>query len=235
MSYANVVATLALFIALGGTGYAAAQIDSGDVKNRSLKGGDLKLNTLTGREINEGRIGQVPAARNAVNAGTADLARASDTATTATSAQTALRADAARDAQTVGGLPSGVFERSSRTAFGAAPVNPSSEDDEQTLVSWPELGAELRTATSQGQCANGFRLAFRNTRSTGGQTVFLFEHDDSGSIAGPVAGEIQRFCTVQSTNEFQGVAWDTNSSRALFIDCRRRNSELRCLATRSET
>src|SRR4051794_27501874 len=36
LSYANVVATLALFIALGGSGYAAVELRDGQVKTRHL-------------------------------------------------------------------------------------------------------------------------------------------------------------------------------------------------------
>jgi hypothetical protein len=60
----NAVAYLALFVALGGSAYAAAKIDSGDVENNSLKSGDLKNgkavkgadvkpDSLTGAQINE--------------------------------------------------------------------------------------------------------------------------------------------------------------------------------------
>ena len=42
LTYANVMATIAVFIALGGVTWAAATIDSGDVVNNSLKSVDLK-------------------------------------------------------------------------------------------------------------------------------------------------------------------------------------------------
>lgn len=65
LSYANVTATLALVIALGGsTAYAVDRVNSHDVVNGSLKsidlknhkgvrGIDVKHNSLTGRQINE--------------------------------------------------------------------------------------------------------------------------------------------------------------------------------------
>lgn len=46
LTYANVVATLALFIALGGSAYAVATITGSDVKDGSLTGRDIKHNTL---------------------------------------------------------------------------------------------------------------------------------------------------------------------------------------------
>jgi hypothetical protein len=65
LSYANVMATLAMFIALGGSAYAALSITGRNVKNGSLTYRDLKRNTLGGTRIKEARLGKVPRARNA--------------------------------------------------------------------------------------------------------------------------------------------------------------------------
>ena len=51
LSYSNVMATLALFVALGGTSYAAATITGADVRNGSLTGKDVKNRSLTGVDI----------------------------------------------------------------------------------------------------------------------------------------------------------------------------------------
>lgn len=69
LSYANVVATLALFVALGGSSYAAFTISGSDIRNRSIPGKKLKRNTLTGREIRESKLAVVPRARNAARVG----------------------------------------------------------------------------------------------------------------------------------------------------------------------
>ena len=65
LSYANVMATLAVFIALGGSSYAALTITGRDVKDRSLTHRDLKRNTLGGSRIKESRLGKVRRARDA--------------------------------------------------------------------------------------------------------------------------------------------------------------------------
>ena len=65
LSYANVVATLALFVALGGSSYAAFKITGRDVINGSLTYRDLKRDTLGGGRIDEFRLGAVRRARNA--------------------------------------------------------------------------------------------------------------------------------------------------------------------------
>lgn len=62
LSYANVMATIAVFIALGGTAGAAVLITGKNVKNSSLTYKDLKPNTLGGTRIKESRLGTVPRA-----------------------------------------------------------------------------------------------------------------------------------------------------------------------------
>jgi hypothetical protein len=65
LSYANVMATLAVFIALGGSAYAALTITGRNVKNGSLTFRDLRRDTLGASRIKESRLGPVRRARNA--------------------------------------------------------------------------------------------------------------------------------------------------------------------------
>jgi hypothetical protein len=51
LSYANVVATVALFAALGGTAVAAATITGKDVKDDSLSGADVKDESLGSKDV----------------------------------------------------------------------------------------------------------------------------------------------------------------------------------------
>lgn len=68
LTYANVIATLALFIALGGSSYALT-ITGADVKNRTLGSKHIKRNSLGPAVIKERRLGTVPRARNAARLG----------------------------------------------------------------------------------------------------------------------------------------------------------------------
>ena len=56
IGYADVVATLALFVALGGTSYAALAITGKQVKNSSLTGRDVKNGSLAGRDVKNGSL-----------------------------------------------------------------------------------------------------------------------------------------------------------------------------------
>jgi hypothetical protein len=53
LSYANVMATVAVFIALGGSSYAAIKITGKNVKDGSLTGADVKNRSLTGRDVKD--------------------------------------------------------------------------------------------------------------------------------------------------------------------------------------
>jgi hypothetical protein len=88
-SPAMVVAIVALIVALAGSAYAAQRINGGAIKKQTIGGGKLKKDTLTGFQINNNKLGTVPAARRATHTywavvnnppgpGNAVLARASD-------------------------------------------------------------------------------------------------------------------------------------------------------------
>lgn len=72
LTYANVMASAAVFIALGGASYAAFKLPNNSVKSKHIKNGqvksqDVRDDHLTGADIDEAQLGEVP------NAGDADL------------------------------------------------------------------------------------------------------------------------------------------------------------------
>lgn len=78
-SPALAVALLALFVALGGTGYAAFKLPKNSVgtkqiKNNAVTGAKVKNGSLTGADIKAGTLGKVPTANNATHASSADRA-----------------------------------------------------------------------------------------------------------------------------------------------------------------
>lgn len=115
LSFSNVIAMLALFLALGGAAYAGTKLNGNNIVNGSIGGGKLKKETITANKIKKGTItgaqikpgsigsssidlaalGTVPAAQSANTAATATKA---DSATTAASADSATRAGTATHA-----------------------------------------------------------------------------------------------------------------------------------------
>ena len=57
-SHATVVGYIALFVALGGSAYAATQIGSAQIRNNSIKSADVKNRSLLAKDF---RAGQLPA------------------------------------------------------------------------------------------------------------------------------------------------------------------------------
>ena len=53
LSYANVAATVALFVSLGGTSYAVLRIGSDEVADNSLRSRDIRNGTLLSRDIRD--------------------------------------------------------------------------------------------------------------------------------------------------------------------------------------
>ncbi|MET0769563.1 MAG: hypothetical protein ABW081_06610, partial [Solirubrobacteraceae bacterium] len=126
------MAIVALFMALGGTSYAALKITGKnvanssltglDVKNKSLGPIELKPDSLTGDQINESALGAVPEALHAVNADNAQMAAK------------------AADADTVGGIPAAQLmttkTRASEAAISSA-INFASGTTRGTLTDLP--------------------------------------------------------------------------------------------------
>jgi hypothetical protein len=108
LSFANVVACLALFVALGGSAYAASQINGSKIVKHSIGGNKLKSETLTSKQIKKGSLnssvinlstlGTVPSAQTAATATNASTANSATTASTANTATTATKATSAQTA-----------------------------------------------------------------------------------------------------------------------------------------
>jgi hypothetical protein len=86
LTYANVMATIAVFIALGGASYAALKIPKSSVgakqlkknavttakvKNEAITAAKVRKGTLTGAQIKASTLGTVPSAAHAASADTA--------------------------------------------------------------------------------------------------------------------------------------------------------------------
>ncbi|MFN8163727.1 MAG: hypothetical protein U0R26_07825 [Solirubrobacterales bacterium] len=157
---ALLVASIALFAALGGTVYAAAKIDGKSIKLKSLPGNRLALGSLpgnrlkpgaipgnrvapgsiTGTQIDAATLGQVP---SAVHADNADSAR---------DAQTALNAVNAVEATKINGYSAGC-EPTTRAFAGACWQIASSE------AAVTATAAALSCATQGGELPDALTLA----------------------------------------------------------------------------
>lgn len=125
-SAALVVSTVALFVSLGGTGYAAFTLGNNSVGTSQLKNGAvtakrLRNGAVTAKKLRNGAVTATKLAKGAVTGSKLSLsgvtvpnANHANTATSATSAQNAVNAT---NAGTLGGQPSTAFEARIRSAM----------------------------------------------------------------------------------------------------------------------
>ena len=176
LTYAHVMSTVAVFVALGGSSYAALQINSADIENNSVRGIDVRNRTLTerdvrrnslgGRSIKESRLRRVPRARNADRVG-------------------GLSAE-----QLLLSCPSGMYavadvcvETTHRAAmsFGVAIATCANTTESGRRL--PTYG-ELRAALGSVQLAPGGELTSEVYPSpTAGELNVLYVTDQGGSVA----------------------------------------------------
>jgi hypothetical protein len=141
-----VIACLALFVALGGVGYAAATIGSAavvdnslrskDVRNNDLRGKDVRANTLKGGDVDESSLGKVPSAASA------------DSAAHAVNADNATTAANAANADTVGGVGPGALTIG-RSALGSCEPGGGYTNCASAVLPMPRAGRVLITAGGQ--------------------------------------------------------------------------------------
>jgi hypothetical protein len=204
---ASLIATVALFAALGGVSYAAATIDGKDIqngtvtgkklKNGSITGAKVKADSLGGPKIKESTLGQVPTAVKADSATSADSATTAKTAVdaqNAVNAQSAVSAQSAVNAENAAAVgPNGVGSaaiqggavRASKLSGAVRRVN---------TVSIPATGSSLVTMS----CEAGERIL-----SGGG-----FWAGDAGSVAAQIH-TVHSFPTTTngwSTRAYNGTA-----------------------------
>jgi len=92
LSFANVMATIAVFIALGGGAYAATQLPNNSVGTKQLKNSavttpKIKNGAVTGAKIKLATLGKVPSAANADTVGGQTIKGFGQTVATGTAAQ----------------------------------------------------------------------------------------------------------------------------------------------------
>ena len=156
-----VIACLALFVALGGVGYAAATIGSAaivdnsirskDVHNNDLRGKDVRANTLKGADVDESSLGKVPSAANADSAATAAHATNADSATNASQAA---------NADTVGGVGPDALTIG-RSALGSCEPGAAFSNCTSVVLSMPRPGRVLLNAGGQWHSDNAAGTSVR--------------------------------------------------------------------------
>ena len=169
LTYANVMATAAVFVALGGTSYAVAtgsidsreiknnavrstdiqnnQVSTRDLRNNSASGRDIRNGTVTGDDVLESALGEVPKANQA------------NTATDANQLGGVAASGYLQTGATAGGDLSGTYPAPT-IAAAAPPIdvapNPASSTDPCFPAGGSQTGLFCGTSSS-GRWAKGAR------------------------------------------------------------------------------
>ena len=206
----NVVGYIALFVALGGSAYAAASLPANSVGTKQLKNGAVKgkklakgavtgakvaNNSLTGKQINAATLGAVPNAHHASSATNANHASGADSATNAT------------NATSLGGSPASAYLKGSDSiaagdlggTYSAPTLNPGSVGT-STFGAIP--GARATNSTAE------------NVTDTTLTTLTFDTNDyDSGGVHSTSTNNSRLTAPVAGVYEITGdVIWHPNSA-----------------------
>lgn len=213
LTYANVMATAAIFIALGGVSYAAFKLPKNSVgtkqiKDNAISGAKIKAGAITGSKIAAGSIGS--SSIDLKTLGTVPSASEANHATsagTATSATTAGTANTAVNSNQLGGIPPQGFMSSTRFAFGSASTDPATPVPLFTLG-----GIEVTTAAAAG---SAFKVRVRNV--TGDHWEFGDPAENTVVVVNPNASGTFTIPKTRTTL-IAGIDID-NTSKAISIQC----------------
>lgn len=186
LTYANVMSTIAVFIALGGaTAFAATQLAKNSVGTKQIKknavtGAKVKDNSLTGADINAATLGTVPKATNASSASKADSASHADSAS---------KAD---NADQLGGAGPGAYVKGADAVGGSSLAGTYASP----TLRPPEALHEVNPATTPGLsfCDSGSTVKWASFGSILGSAAFY--RDPYGMIH--ISGSIK--CSLVPNN-----------------------------------
>lgn len=213
-SHTTVIAYLALFVALGGSAYAATQLPKNSVGSKQIKpnavtaakiksgavtGAKIGADSVTGANIDESTLGRVP------SAAAAEKATEAGRAATATQATNADNAATAADAKALGGIPSSGFLRTNAVQFHTGALNACFKQTLVEVPGWFEI-------TTVGDCKNAFKFTIKNVSSE----PWEFFYDEGVTSLSPGSANTLEFIS----NYLGLLAMSTaDQSRHASIDC----------------
>jgi hypothetical protein len=145
LSFSNVIAVIALFVALGGAAYAGSKINGKNIVNASIGGGKLKNETITAKQIKKGTITGAQIQEGSISSNTIDLS----TLGTVPSANTANSATKATSATTAGSAENAAHANDASHATEAEKATHASEADEAKTLEG-ETAAQLTVSCQSG-------------------------------------------------------------------------------------
>ena len=191
-SPAFVISIVALFVAMGGTGYAALKLPKNSVGNKQLKknavtSSKVKNGSLTGKDFKLSSLGTVPSATNAVNATNATNATnaghagAADSATVASDVKYLKHFDVTTGANAPTGVTLatiGPFRLS-----GLCDINNAGNDNAELDITTTEDHSAFDASPEVNDFSPGPPQMFRQSTATTGTTNIEYSSQLGGALA----------------------------------------------------
>jgi hypothetical protein len=151
LSFSNVIALIALFVALGGAAYAGTKLNGKNIVNASIGGGKLKNETITANKIKKGTITGDQIAANSISSSSINLTTLGTvpSATNAQTAQTATSATTAQSATTATNATKADSATSATTATEAANAKHADEADTASHATTAGAAESLEGTTAE--------------------------------------------------------------------------------------
>lgn len=186
LTFSNAIALLALFIALGGSVYAASnKIDGAQIKAKSLPGNRIKPNTVTATQIKKGTIGEAQIKAGAISGKlikSGAVAAKQIQANAITGAQ--IKAGSISGAQIqAGSLGAAQINQTTLTGISAANIHTV-----QYVGTSVTLNPALSTGTSAtATCPSGMKVIGGGATTSNSREAYINESGPNGERSGWVA------------------------------------------------
>ena len=204
LTFSNVIALIALFIALGGAAYAGSKINGKTIVNKSIGGGKLKNETITANKIKKGTITSAQIAPGSIDSTQINV----NSLTTVPSAQTATTAQTATSATTA------------QTATSATTAQTATSADEATTATSADNAKHAEEADNAKHANEADSASHANeadTATTASNATHATSADEADSLEGTTAAELTLSCGT-GTEFYGGMCWDeTNRQPKLWI------------------
>jgi hypothetical protein len=179
-SFANLTALLALFVALGGSSYAALSVGSDQIADNSVRSRDLRNNDVRGRDIRRGTV-------RGTDVRNADLqgkdVRDNTIAGADVKESSLARVPSAQDAQTLAGRSAQAYLGTDAQTLGGKPASAFLGSDKQLRTGLIRLmHGDTKTVAASGPFT--WRAACSDAGGGSTRLQVTLETTESGSFAG---------------------------------------------------
>ena len=199
LTFANVTAVMALFVALGGSSYAAIRIGSQEIANESIRSQDLRNGEIRGRDIRTGAVHGSDVENESLSGRDVRNGTMTGAEVRESSLTTVPRA---LNAQTLGGRPAAAYLGGDAQTLGGKGPGAFLGSEEQDKTGLIKLShGETKTVATVGP----FTWKATCTDAGGGDTelVAIAETTEANSFAGSFGGPLTTLAPGSPVTVFQ--------------------------------